>query len=292
MPSWNPTRVCAPRSPGVADAESHATGDPNQPRRFPTWVNSIPPSAVATPTLFDRNRAGNTTSPPEPNRSLNSFAAVGVFTSHNTSNPAERTSTDTSTPSNTSGYSAVDPSRTGVGKVTPSRPRATSVGPPSSKTTTSCAPVPSTTSTGIATGDTDPSAAATRVVSISRHPSEPASSRNRTGANAVSSTTVPSASTNTCDVSERSDNTSTRTPDARAVTDAETQSGRTTTSAAGGVSSGSSARAGDATPNPVINATDTANHNPRTNEPATATLPQPRRGNAPTTPHPQRERQP
>ncbi|BCQ03622.1 hypothetical protein TPCV2_13670 [Cutibacterium avidum] len=54
-------------------------------------------------------------------------------------------------------------------------------------------------------------------------------SRNRTGPAAISSCTLPDACTNTRLVSDRSLNTSTGTPEALAVTDADVQSGRVTT---------------------------------------------------------------
>ncbi|HEX8508642.1 MAG TPA: hypothetical protein VF635_03995 [Propionibacteriaceae bacterium] len=92
-----------------------------------------------------------------------------------------------------------------------------------------CRPPERVTSPGAAVGDTDPSAFLTKVRSISRQPSSAlaAASLNRTGPAAISELIVPSAFTHERDVSDRCDNTSTRCPEARAVTLADTASGRT-----------------------------------------------------------------
>jgi hypothetical protein len=132
-----------------------------------------------------------------------------------------RTSTRASTPGTTSANVAVDPSTEGVGNVTPGRLN-TAWDP---NDTTGSDPDPTETVSGNAAATSFPSRT-TNDGSISVHPSAADESLNRTGAAATSSSTTPSGRTHTRDVADRCDNTSTRRPDDRAVTEADTQSGR------------------------------------------------------------------
>ncbi len=106
------------------------------------------------------------------------------------------------------------------------------------------------------------SAVATTSVSMTRH--APASSATRTGPDAVSDVHVPSGFANTCADSVRADRSSTGSPVSRAVTAADTASGRSVTPSpsesdaafAGGGSAGAegSAAAGDPASSPATSA--------------------------------------
>ena len=258
----NSIACSSPRSPGISAEESHIVGAAKLPTASPRTERVTAPISPSNTAAFVRTRVGRDTWPVNgfPYVSASPSAALAVLTTQRTSKPAERTSTVTSTPGSTSTYVATEPSRTGSGIIRPSSENPISFAAPLPITTSSSSPEPSRTSTGIATGTT-PSEVATSVVSISRHPSTAAESINRTGAKATSWSTTPSGLTNTRVVSDRSDNTSTRTPCARAVTVAEVQSGRDA-STPGGSFPGSAA-ASATTPWPMSRASDTHAHRTR-----------------------------
>ncbi|WP_028707918.1 hypothetical protein [Propionicicella superfundia] len=258
----NETFFCTPRSPATGAFESHIVGDPNTPTLVPRASNTpIDPSAAAGTPPAACTRIGNTTRPDDPNRSTNSAAPAADLTTHKNSNPPVRTSSRASTPGTTSANVAVDPSTDGAGNVTPGRLNATS----DPNRTTGSEPDPTDTTCGNAAATSLPSRT-TNDGSISVHPSTADESSNLTGAAATSSSTTPSGRTHTRVVSDRSDNTSTRSPAARAVTDADTQSGRTNSPEepdGDGTGDGSAAATGPGS-NPSTNASETTHPTPAT----------------------------
>ena len=166
------------------------------------------------------------------------------FTTSDCSNPVASARTSKSTPDNTFAYVAVFPDRVGAGKLL-NHPNTNDRPAPDTLNKLPADPPPDNLRPpSAAFGATDPSAAFTSVVSTGTH--DPSAARTRTGAADNDEYNDPSGSTHVVAVSDRNPVTSTRCPDTRAATRADTTSGRVSGTAVAGAAC-AWARTGDTT---------------------------------------------